>query len=132
MDPPGTALKRNSPVTAFVCARIPEPATGLRLDLPFRQETAHQEMHEPEYTIPIANVSQDINYLPWKNLFFASYFTLTGVHGVHVLGGMIPIFILMSQAIRGKIFAPATEYVGLYWHFVDLVWIFLFPLLYLI
>ena len=95
-------------------------------------ETAHQEMHEPEYTIPIANISQDINYLPWKNLFFASYFTLTGVHGIHVLGGMIPIFILMSQAIRGKIFAPATEYVGLYWHFVDLVWIFLFPLLYLI
>ena len=96
------------------------------------QETAHQELHEPEYTIPVANISQQIDYLPWKNLFFACYFTLTGIHGIHVLGGMIPIFILMSQAIRGKIFAPATEYVGLYWHFVDLVWIFLFPLLYLI
>ena len=96
------------------------------------QDTAHQETHEPEYTIPIANISQDINYMPWKNLFFASYFTLTGVHGIHVIGGMIPIFILMAQAVRGRIFAGATEYVGLYWHFVDLVWIFLFPLLYLI
>ena len=96
------------------------------------QETAHQEMHEPAITIPIANISQDINYLPWKNLFFSCYFTLTGIHGIHVIGGMIPIFILMAQAIRGKTFAGATEYVGLYWHFVDLVWIFLFPLLYLI
>jgi cytochrome c oxidase subunit 3 len=38
----------------------------------------------------------------------------------------------MIQAARGKIFAHHTEYTGLYWHFVDLVWIFLFPLLYLI
>jgi len=40
--------------------------------------------------------------------------------------------LLLIQAIRGKMFPPHTEYVGLYWHFVDLVWIFLFPLLYLI
>lgn len=96
------------------------------------EETARQEMHEPEFTIPLANISQDINYMPWKNLFFACYFTLTGVHGIHVIGGMIPIFLLMAQAVRGKIYAAHTEYVGLYWHFVDLVWIFLFPLLYLI
>jgi cytochrome c oxidase subunit 3 len=96
------------------------------------QETEHQEKHEPEYTIPLSAISQDINYLPWKNVFFASYFTLTGVHGIHVLAGMVPIFLLLAQAVRGKIYAPATEYVGLYWHFVDLVWIFLFPLLYLI
>ena len=77
-------------------------------------------------------IAQQINYMPWKNIFYACYFTLTGVHGVHVLGGMIPIFLLMAQAIRGKLFPAQTEYVGLYWHFVDLVWIFLFPLLYLI
>ena len=57
---------------------------------------------------------------------------MTGIHGLHVIGGIIPIGILLIQAMRGKIKAPATEYVGLYWHFVDLVWIFLFPLLYLI
>jgi heme/copper-type cytochrome/quinol oxidase subunit 3 len=49
-----------------------------------------------------------------------------------VLAGMIPLTILLIQAIRGKIFSAHTEYVGLYWHFVDMVWIFLFPLLYLI
>ncbi len=67
-----------------------------------------------------------------RTFFFACYFTLTAVHGIHVLGGMIPLFILLVQAMRGKLFPKHTEYVGLYWHFVDLVWIFLFPLLYLI
>jgi cytochrome c oxidase subunit III len=87
---------------------------------------------EGEVHIPKSAIAQDINYMPWKNIFYACYFTLTGVHGVHVLGGMVPIFLLMAQAIRGKLFPAQTEYVGLYWHFVDLVWIFLFPLLYLI
>jgi heme/copper-type cytochrome/quinol oxidase subunit 3 len=45
---------------------------------------------------------------------------------------MIPLSILLIQSLRGKLFPRHTEYVGLYWHFVDLVWIFLFPLLYLI
>jgi cytochrome c oxidase subunit 3 len=87
---------------------------------------------EPEFRIAKANINQAINYGPWKNIFYACYFTLTGVHGLHVIGGIIPISLLLIQAMRGKIFAPHTEYVGLYWHFVDLVWIFLFPLLYLI
>ena len=43
-----------------------------------------------------------------------------------------PVGILTVQASRKKVFPEATEYVGLYWHFVDLVWIFLFPLMYLI
>ena len=87
---------------------------------------------EGDIAIPRSAIAQDINYMPWKNIFYACYFTLTGVHGVHVLGGMLPIFILMVQAIRGKLYPAQTEYIGLYWHFVDLVWIFLFPLLYLI
>jgi cytochrome c oxidase subunit 3 len=91
------------------------------------EEFAPQEHHiDPQF------VSQDITYGPWKNNFFACYFTATGVHGIHVLGGMIPISFLAIFAIRGKVLPNHTEYVGLYWHFVDLVWIFLFPLLYLI
>ena len=85
-----------------------------------------------EYRIRAADISTQINYGPWKNIFFACYFTLTGIHGIHVIGGIIPLSILLVQGLRGKIFAFHTEYVGLYWHFVDLVWIFLFPLLYLI
>jgi hypothetical protein len=90
-----------------------------------------EEFKPQEYELP-EKLSQEITYGPWKNVFFASYFTATGVHGVHVLGGMIPIAILMVHALRGKLLPHHTEYVGLYWHFVDLVWIFLFPLLYLI
>jgi cytochrome c oxidase subunit 3 len=85
-----------------------------------------------EYTVRKEDVTNAINYFPWRNTFFASYFTLTGVHMLHVFGGIIPLSILCIQALRGKLFPPHTEYTGLYWHFVDLVWIFLFPLLYLI
>jgi cytochrome c oxidase subunit 3 len=54
------------------------------------------------------------------------------VHGIHVFGGIVALTILLAQALRGRILPAHTEYVGLYWHCVDLVWIFLFPLLYLI
>jgi hypothetical protein len=90
-----------------------------------------QKLEEKEYPIT-GTVSQQVNYGPWKNLFFSCYFAATGVHGLHVVGGMIPLAILAIQAGRRRIMPEATEYVGLYWHFVDLVWIFLFPLMYLI
>ena len=77
-------------------------------------------------------VGPEVNYGPWRNIFFSSYYTLTGVHGVHVVGGVIALAILLIQASRGRLFPAHIEYTGLYWHFVDLVWIFLFPLLYLI
>ena len=68
-------------------------------------------------------------------LFFGIYFAMTGLHGIHVLAGMIVIAWLIGKARRGA-FGPdrfaAVDFVGLYWHLVDLVWIFLFPLLYLI
>ena len=87
---------------------------------------------EKDGKIEKARINSDVNYGPWKNNFFASYFTLTGVHGIHVMAGMVPLTILLLQSLRGRIFPHHIEYVGLYWHFVDLVWIFLFPLLYLI
>ncbi len=68
-------------------------------------------------------------------LFFLLYFAMTGLHGLHVLIGIFLIGYLMIQTLR-KQFSPEyftpVEVTGLYWHFVDLVWIFLFPLLYLI
>jgi cytochrome c oxidase subunit 3 len=88
---------------------------------------------EPEtWTLPRKSVGTAITYGPWKNVFFACYFALTGIHGLHVVGGMVAIGLLLAQSLRGRIFPNQTEYTGLYWHFVDLVWIFLFPLLYLI
>lgn len=68
-------------------------------------------------------------------MFFSVYFLMTGLHGVHVLGGMAVIAWILRRAFRGE-FGPhyfnPVDFVGLYWHVVDLVWIFLFPLLYLI
>jgi cytochrome c oxidase subunit 3 len=90
-----------------------------------------EELAPEKYVLP-ATINQDITYGPWKNVFYASYFTATGIHGVHVIGGMVPIAILLVYALRGRLLPAHTEYIGLYWHFVDLVWIFLFPLLYLI
>jgi cytochrome c oxidase subunit 3 len=67
--------------------------------------------------------------------FFAIYFFMTGLHGIHVLVGMALIAWIIIRSVRGE-FGPTyftpVDLVGLYWHLVDLIWIFLFPLLYLI
>jgi cytochrome c oxidase subunit III len=68
-------------------------------------------------------------------LFFSLYFIMTGIHGLHVLIGMVAISILAVKAWKGKYssawYTP-VENTGLYWHVVDIIWIFLFPLMYLI
>ncbi len=67
--------------------------------------------------------------------FFSIYFAMTGLHVIHILAGMIAIGWVLKRSLRGDFgpnyFTP-VDAVGLYWHLVDLVWIFLFPLLYLI
>jgi len=71
---------------------------------------------------------------PSTNLFWASYFTLTGFHALHVLGGIVLNLLVLSYASnnqRWQSLGHRLELAGLYWHFVDIVWIFLFPLLYL-
>lgn len=72
---------------------------------------------------------------PQERTFFSFYFMMTGLHGFHVLGGMAAIGWLIRRSIRGdftsKYYTP-VDLVGLYWHLVDLIWIYLFPLLYLI
>lgn len=67
--------------------------------------------------------------------FFAIYFCMTGLHGLHVIGGIAVWGWVLLRALRGE-FGPehfgAVDFSALYWHLVDLIWIFLFPLLYLI
>ena len=68
-------------------------------------------------------------------LFFSLYFGMTGLHATHMLVGFVILVILIVQSHKGKYTAKwytPIEMFGLYWHFVDIVWIFLFPLLYLI
>ncbi len=72
---------------------------------------------------------------PRSGIFFSIYYVMTGIHGLHVLIGMVAISILAWQSKRGKyssVYYTPVENVGLYWHVVDIIWIFLFPLMYLI
>jgi heme/copper-type cytochrome/quinol oxidase subunit 3 len=74
---------------------------------------------------------------PSTNTFLAIYFTLTGLHGLHVVGGMAVNAWFWGPgskqwATDPEHFTNRVEYSGLFWHFVDLVWIFLFPILYLL
>jgi cytochrome c oxidase subunit 3 len=72
---------------------------------------------------------------PAQQLYFSLYFMMTGVHALHMVVGVVLMLIILRMAWKGQFgpgyFAP-VEISGLYWHFVDIVWIFLFPLLYLI
>lgn len=68
--------------------------------------------------------------IPGGNMWASTYFLLTGFHALHVLIGLI-VFAIMIPMTLGVMHAGLVENIGLYWHFVDLVWIFLFPLLYL-
>jgi len=68
-------------------------------------------------------------------MFFTVYFLMTGLHGLHVVIGMVVLAVLMVQCWMGKYdhgYVTPVELGGMYWHLVDLIWIFLFPLLYLI
>ena len=73
---------------------------------------------------------------PSTSTFLGIYFTMTGAHALHLIGGVIVnTYMLLTSGIKFKEnpqrFVNRIEVAGLYWHFVDLVWIFLFPLLYL-
>jgi cytochrome c oxidase subunit III len=72
---------------------------------------------------------------PGDSLFFTLYFFMTGLHGLHVLVGMAVLAVLMVQCWRGAYSAEyhtPVELGGMYWHLVDLIWIFLYPLVYLV
>lgn len=72
---------------------------------------------------------------PRAQIYFFLYFTMTGLHAIHMLIGIGIVIVLAVQAMRGRYLGPfyaPVELMGLYWHFVDVVWVFLFPLLYLL
>ncbi|GIX47205.1 MAG: cytochrome c oxidase subunit III [Candidatus Tectimicrobiota bacterium] len=71
--------------------------------------------------------------VPGESGFWGFYYGMTGLHALHVLGGVVVNACLLIAALRRRLepIAHRVEMAGLYWHFVDIVWIFLFPLLYL-
>ena len=89
----------------------------------------HDEWREhlvpgPDFELRVAGAQQ----------FFALYFLTTGLHGVHMICGIVALGVLARGRSRGRAWAGARalEVAALYWHFVDVVWIFLYPLLYLV
>lgn len=80
-------------------------------------------------------VSADGHFQPGSSLFASCFFTMTGFHGAHVAGGIIMLTCILIAALFGRYTKEnhsSVEIAGLYWHFVDLVWILLFTVVYLI
>jgi cytochrome c oxidase subunit 3 len=117
-----------------------ETNTGLK-DLVAAEKT-QQSMAEgkvltdaSESDTGISSVAGNVNTPRQAGVFFGIYYCMTGVHAIHILAGIGVLVWLLIRAIRQdfnrQYFGP-VDYVGLYWHLVDLIWIYLFPLLYLI
>ena len=88
-----------------------------------------------EHLVPGSSFRFNASLARPAEIFFSFYFAMTGMHAVHMIIGIGLLTALIVQARRGRFSAfyhTPVELTGLYWHFVDIVWIFLFPLLYLL
>ena len=97
---------------------------------------AQKNIEHKKITLERSDIAKMENYGPKHNTYTAIYFTMTGLHALHILGGCIVIGFLWGPGSRmwktdHERFTNRIEVSGLFWHFVDLVWIFLFPVLYL-
>lgn len=85
--------------------------------------------------VPGANFISDSPWAAQQQIFFSLYFTMTGLHALHMIVGVGVMSVITWMAAKGRFdehYYTPVEMAGLYWHFVDLVWIYLFPLLYLV
>jgi heme/copper-type cytochrome/quinol oxidase subunit 3 len=126
-DNPASHLPKGSAAEALL--GLPALAAGAGSD--------GHDHHHPTVVLDKKDVSFFSNYTPKLNTFYAIYFTLTGLHGLHVIAGALVLawfWLMNGKMLREdpEHLANRVEVGGLFWHFVDLVWIFLFPLLYLL
>jgi cytochrome c oxidase subunit 3 len=94
----------------------------------YAQKFEHHEVPGPHFVVPHG-------LPPQSEMFFSLYFCMTGLHALHMIIGIGLLAWLIAKARRGAFstrYSTPVDLVGLYWHFVDIVWIFLFPLLYLL
>ena len=100
----------------------------------YAQKFEHHEVPGPHFVVP--EDTRTGKPLPRQSeMFFSLYFCMTGLHALHMIIGIGLLTWLIVKALRGAFsvrYNSPVEMVGLYWHFVDIVWIFLFPLLYLL
>ncbi|RME96360.1 MAG: heme-copper oxidase subunit III [Verrucomicrobia bacterium] len=129
-------------------ATLHDPAFGLT-EIVFHPDAGHAHAAKGEATeaapvathhslkLPVSQIERLESFGPWHNTFLALYFTMTGLHVLHVMGGALVLAYFWGPGSRmwktdPRRFVNRVEVSGLFWHFVDLVWIFLFPTLYLI
>ena len=111
-------------------------ADSLDVFLDRRSKEFKQLRHE-EFALPMEEVRTLESYKPRLNTYMALYWTMTGLHALHLVGGILVMGYFWGPGSRMWKTAPEQftnriEIAGLYWHFVDLVWVFLFPVLYLL
>jgi cytochrome c oxidase subunit 3 len=126
----GKLPKGGKPTDKVVLHGWTPPNEAALMDPPLNHEN-----HSIE--IPADKIQFMDNYGPWHNTYTAIYFTLTGLHALHVIAGAIVIFAIWGPLAKvweqdPERYTNRVEVSGLFWHFVDLVWIFLFPVLYLL
>jgi cytochrome c oxidase subunit 3 len=142
-------LKMHSPWDAEALRDVPG-VKFLAFEMALDEQFTHPE--DPKYdkpsfimrglseqtaTIHADDVESWSNFVPKHSPFLAIYYAITGLHGLHILGGLVMFvyFFFFSEALyrrNPEHQANRIEVVGLYWHFVDLVWIFVFPIFYLL
>lgn len=119
----------------------------IKVDAPFTDPTNHKYDFPPLFPHKVTDTVVKIDradiqhhgvFAPKHSPYFATYFCITGLHGLHVLGGVI-VFLYLWLPCGASLYktnpehlANRVEVAGLFWHFVDLVWIFVFPLFYLL
>ncbi len=99
-------------------------------------EEGHGRVTFPGFSVPREQVGFAAKFTPAWNTYYAIYFTMTGLHGLHVIGGALVLayYLFFGRKMylsNPEWLANRVEIGGLFWHFVDLVWIFVFPILYL-
>jgi heme/copper-type cytochrome/quinol oxidase subunit 3 len=114
-------------VQAFVAAERGDPrALRLHLALTILGGLLFLGLKAVEYTTEIR-----AGFTPGSGIFWSFYYTMTGLHALHVVGGIVVNGVVLATEGARVQHPHRVELAGLYWHFVDVVWIFLFPLLYL-
>jgi cytochrome c oxidase subunit 3 len=124
-----TAIRRGSRTTSMILLGV-----TLALGVAFLVNKYFEWGHKIEEGIYPGSQAL-LDYPPGQTIFFGLYYTLTGLHGLHVVIGVIVLAICLALVASGRIRTGhdiVLENSALYWHLVDLIWIFVFPLFYLI
>jgi cytochrome c oxidase subunit III len=128
--------------TVSVVDRLAKDATNTGIQNELLARKAQMELSGGAVVVSDSEISGAIESVPQEvmtpsraGVFFGIYYCMTGVHAIHIIGGIVVLVWLLIRSVRQdfnrQYFGP-VDYVGLYWHIVDLIWIYLFPLLYLI